>query len=122
MDCDESPRACGDSVKFSNGREIKRKRIKQVSVFQFRQMQPSLQFVLRAFSSRSLLNTHTITRLRVQHKYAYLKMHLTKRHRVWVCRISGFCWYGDSLGGISTGLSVGMGLKSNPNGSPDKSG
>ena len=25
-------------------------------------------------------------------------------------------------GGISTGLSVGMGLKSNPNGSPDKSG
>jgi len=49
-------------------------------------------------------------------------MHLTKRHRVWVCRISGFCWYGDSLGGISTGLSVGMGLKSNPNGSPDKSG
>ena len=40
---------CGDSVKFSNGREIKRKRIKQVSVFQFRQMQPSLQFVVRAF-------------------------------------------------------------------------
>jgi len=90
--------------------------------FNFAKCSPVCNLFYGHLSSRSLLNTHTITRLRVQHKYAYLKMHLTKRHRVWVCRISGFCWYGDSLGGISTGLSVGMGLKSNPNGSPDKSG
>jgi len=79
--------------------------------FNFAKCSPVCNLLYGHFSARSLLNTHTITRLRVQHKCAYLKMHLTKRHRVWVCRISGFCWYGDSLGGDFHGFICGHGIE-----------
>ena len=64
---------------------------------------------------------HIATPLCVQRKYAHLNTYLSVCIYAHINDISGFCWYGDSVG-IPTGFSVGMGwvwgLKSNPHGSP----
>jgi len=70
----------------------------------FNDYSPACNFLLLAFSSLSLLNTHSNT---ATYLTLILKMHLMKRHRAWGYGYGGFR---GSVGvGIPTGFSIDMG-------------
>ena len=84
----------------------------------FNEYSPACNFLLLAFSSLSLLNTHSNT---ATYLTLIFKMHLMKRHRAWGMGMEDFgvLWVWGFPRVFLWIWDMGMGLKSNPDGSPD---